>query len=171
MRDERRMRFEGLYYEHAPAVLAYALRRAGRDVAHDVVADTFLVLWRRFDELPDEPLPWLYGVARRTLANHRRGERRRELLLARLARREPDPSVEADDRVLRALASLRPAERELLMLVAWEELTPAEAALVLGCSANACRIRLHRGRRKLERALAEDSGALGAVATTPREAR
>lgn len=159
MREDRRQHFERLYREYGPAVLAYALRRADREAAQDSVAETFVVVWRRFDRLPHEPLPWLYGIARRTLANQRRAQRRRDLLTTRLASTEQPTHDEGDGRVLAALASLGRTDRELLMLVAWEGLTPTQAATALGCSANACRIRLHRARRKLERALeAEDHG-------------
>jgi RNA polymerase sigma-70 factor (ECF subfamily) len=162
--EDRRARFEALYRNHAGAVAAYALRRASREVAEDVVADTFLVVWRRLDRVPDTPLPWLYAVARRTLANHRRSAVRRESLASRLQLEfravQPNPV----DRGLRdALGSLRPNDREVLMLVAWEGLTPTEAAEALGCSPVACRIRLYRARKRLACALettARSSGEL-----------
>ncbi len=148
-------RFESLYREHYGRVLAYALRRATPDVAHDVVADTFLVAWRRRERLPDQPLPWLLGVARKTLANQRRSVRRRQSLVAELkaeqfARPGPpsEPTGAALD-VMAALVRLSEADRELMRLVAWEGLTPAEAAKVLGQSAATCRVRLHRARLRL----------------------
>jgi len=83
----RRQRFEALFTAHSSTVLAYALRRVDvADDAADVIADTFVVAWRRIDEVPpgDEARLWLYGVARRVLANHTRGDRRRTVLAARL---------------------------------------------------------------------------------------
>jgi RNA polymerase sigma-70 factor (ECF subfamily) len=169
VRDDQRERFELLYREHAPALLAYALRRADTEMAQDAVAEVFVVAWRRFDSLPEEPLPWLYGIARRTLANQRRGQRRRDLLHLRIASNERRLHDDGGDgRVLAALATLGRSDQELLMLVAWEGLTPTQAATALGCSANACRIRLHRARLKLERAL-EPSGRAGRATVKPRE--
>ncbi len=71
-----RVQFEQLYRQHAGAVLAYARRRTTQEAADDAVAEVFLIAWRRVDDVPAEPLPWLLGVARRVLANQRRGERR-----------------------------------------------------------------------------------------------
>ena len=81
---ERRLRFELLYAKHAPVVKAYVLRRADPTTADDVVADVFVVCWRRFEVIPTDPLPWLLGVAWRVLSTQRRGERRRGALRDRL---------------------------------------------------------------------------------------
>jgi RNA polymerase sigma factor (sigma-70 family) len=155
--------FDELYREHAGQVLAYCLRRSP-DSADDAVAETFATAWRRRDAIPAEPLPWLYGVARRVLANQRRSSRRQLSLTRRLA--EVPPAAVAPTSlapVLAALARLRPADRELLTLVAWEGLTPTQAATVLGSSATACRVRLFRARRRLERLLeAENAVAMRA---------
>jgi len=150
-----------LYAKHGRDVLAYALRRApSAEDAADALADTFLVAWRRLDRVPPEPDArlWLYGVARRSLANQRRGAERRGRLAERL-RVEASAVLETrarDDereRVLTALATLRADDRELLLLVGWEGLTPAEAARVLEISPVAARARLHRARRRLGKAL------------------
>jgi RNA polymerase sigma factor (sigma-70 family) len=167
--DERRARFERIWHECAPAVASYALRRTMPEAVEDAVAETFLVAWRRLDDVPAEPLPWLYGVARRTLANQRRGQARRAALTARLELELPTlPPQSGDGRVLEALGALGARDRELLMLVAWEGLSPAEAAVALGSSAVACRVRLHRARTRLaallDRAAPRPDG-------TPREAR
>ena len=162
----RRERFERLYAAHHAHVLGYVLRRAHPDDAADVVAETFLVAWRRLDDAPaGEMHLWLYGVARRVLANHRRGERRRTYLADRLRRewaaQNPIPrSPESDPRLAGAFQSLPDADRELLALEAWEQLDPGEIAAVLGCSRNAVRIRLHRARRRL-RAAMESSDPAG----------
>jgi len=151
----RQARFEALYQEHVGAVAAYALRRASRETSEDVVAETFLVAWRRLEDVPfEKPLPWLYGAARRTLANQRRAAVRRDALGTRLQLECRLLPVEpADPDVLTALRSLRAEEREVLMLVAWEGLTAREAAQVLACSPVAFRVRLHRARKRLTRAL------------------
>jgi len=157
------VRFGRLYREHGRAVLAYSLRRTGDpEDAADVVAETFLIAWRRLGDVPagDRARLWLYAVARRVLANRRRAEQRRTRLGERLAeslRTElatpPVPSGEAAA-TLRAIGELGDGDRELLLLVSWEELSPGEAARVLGISSLAARSRLHRARRRL-RALLE----------------
>ena len=159
--SEREQRFDDLYRAYFARVLAYALRRAPQEVAHDVVADTFLVAWRRLERLPEEPLPWLLAVARKTLANTRRGHSRRNLLLGKLEAREltrhsqlssSDPALELGE-ITVALGKLSDPDRELLQLIAWEGLTVVEAARALGQSAATCRVRLHRARRRLAREL------------------
>ena len=117
------------------------------------MAETFLVCWRRLDRVPDEPLPWLYAVARKTLANERR--RRARTAPAQVAVPLAEP-CRADDPVLAvAFARLSERDREVLRLVAWEGLALAEAARVLGCTALAARVRFHRAKRRLAARLAE----------------
>jgi RNA polymerase sigma-70 factor (ECF subfamily) len=148
--------FESLYRAHGPAVLAYCLRRAPRDVAEEAVSETFMVAWRRRGERVHEPLPWLLGIARRVLANQRRAARRQRALTDRLAAEPlPIPTPPQARPVLDALSRLNEADQEVLRLAAWEELPSAEAARVLGCSAVAYRIRLHRARQRLARTLTE----------------
>jgi RNA polymerase sigma-70 factor (ECF subfamily) len=154
-----RAAFESLFRAHVGAVHAYALRRSDAATADEVVADTFLVCWRRLDRVPDDALPWLYAVARRCLANRLRSGRRDR------ARSAPVPAVAADQtadtyeqqararEVLTALAALPAKEREALQLCAWEGLSPADAARVAGCTAAAFRVRLHRARRRLTEVL------------------
>jgi RNA polymerase sigma-70 factor, ECF subfamily len=174
-------RFARLYEEHGRELLAYALRRAaGPEDAADVVAETFLVAWRRGPEVPAgaKARLWLYGVARLVLANQRRSGNRRERLVGRLrdelavaAAAQPEPGPEAAP-VLQALGRIGDEDRELLLLVGWEELSPGEAARVLGVSAVAARSRLHRARRRLRRALGEvgeGTRAPGAGAEMQRE--
>lgn len=150
------MRFEALYRATSASVYAYCLRRGVGDSADDLVDDVYLVAWRRLDELPREPLPWLLGVARRTLANQRRSQGRYRTLIGRLAldagNEHAGPAESLP--VLEALQTLRPADREVLLLVAWDGLSTGQAARVLGCSAVAARVRLHRARRRLADSLA-----------------
>ncbi len=158
--DDRAARFERICEAHTPAVLAYALRRTTPENAADVAADTFLVAWRRLDEIDEATaLPWLYAVARRTLSSQRRATRRQRAVAERIAM-EPaagaDPGVPRSHPVLAALARLSEADREVLMLAAWEELPGEDAARVLGCSATAYRIRLHRARKRLRDHLTMD---------------
>ena len=152
--EERRRRFEAVYAANFGPMLGYVLRRTENgDDAADVVAETFLTAWRRLDDVPpgDRARLWLYGVARRMLANHYRGERRKSELADRL---RSDLAVTYLDQeytgsladIAAAFASLAGADRELLSLVAWEGLDNGEIASVLGCSRNAVRIRLHRAR-------------------------
>jgi RNA polymerase sigma factor (sigma-70 family) len=139
------------------AVWAYAARRAPAAVAQDVVAETFLVAWRRLDDAPADALPWLLAIARRQLANQRRGEHRRGALLARMRALEPrwtpPASAELDPALFEALARLPGHEREALLLTAWDGLDARAAAVVAGCSPAAFRVRLHRARRRIGREL------------------
>lgn len=159
---QRRTRFEAIYREHSPAIAAYAARRLGPDAAADVVADTFTTAWRRIDDVPGDECvrAWLFVVARNTLSNHRRSRRRADRLVQRLgsdlsaAVRAAAPATERDEALAAAFAALPPADRELLSLHAWDGLTHDELSIVLGCSSPTVRVRLHRARRRLSRALA-----------------
>ena len=155
-------RFDTLFIELQRPVLAYAIRRTQTMAdAEDVAAETFTIAWRKFDAIPaDEPLPWLYAVARRVLANHRRGNGRRERLAALLRIEDVATPLRAgedlDGPVFTALASLSTADQELLRLVAWEELGNQQIAAVLGITPNAVAIRLHRARSRFADALARE---------------
>jgi RNA polymerase sigma-70 factor, ECF subfamily len=144
-----------LYERYAGAVHCYALRRSDREIADEVTAQVFTVAWRRRSELPAEPLPWLYGVARRVLADQRRAEARRRNLGARLrgeAVRQDSPEF-ADRGLKEALGRLSSIDREVLLLRYWEELEPARIAAAIGCSRATTAVRLHRARLRLRRAL------------------
>jgi RNA polymerase sigma factor (sigma-70 family) len=155
--DERRHRFEQMYAANCGPILGYVLRRTENpDDAADVIAETFLTAWRRLEAEPAgaEARRWLYGVARRVLANYRRGERRRAVLADRLraelaAGYRPAQCTGELAEFAAAFRSLAEADREVLALVGWEGLDRGQAAAVLGCSRNAVRIRLHRARRRL----------------------
>ncbi|UYM07337.1 RNA polymerase sigma factor [Solicola gregarius] len=152
-------RFQRLYEANFTPLLGYALRRVSSpEDAADAVGETFLVAWRRAEQVPegDEARLWLYGVCRRVLANHNRGNTRRTRLGARLRatlaeQTIPDPAgdVALSVTVRAALARLRPADRELLQLSSWEHLEPREIAVVLGVSARSARTRLSRARQRL----------------------
>ena len=153
-------RFDAIFREHQRHVLAYAMRRTQTPAdAEDVAAETFTIAWRKIDAVPsDEPLPWLYAVARRVLANHRRGLGRRERLAALLRVDDVATPLRAgedhDGPAFAALATLSPADQELLRLVAWEELGNQQIAAVLGITPNAVAIRLFRARERFAAALA-----------------
>jgi RNA polymerase sigma-70 factor (ECF subfamily) len=153
--EDRRLRAEALFAAHGRAVLAYARRRASSTVADEVLSDVFVVAWRRLDDLPQDPRPWLLACARSSLANHRRAERRRLRLIERLATVVPAQAVCVSDGGLMAaaLASIKEGDREALLLTAWEGLSAAQAAAVLGCSPEAFRKRSERARRRLASAL------------------
>jgi RNA polymerase sigma factor (sigma-70 family) len=163
-------RFEAVFRVHAGRVVAYCLRRLGdRAAAEDVAAETFLVAWRRLDAMPaDDELPWLLGIARRTISNQRRSDRRRERLLARVVAEEvagatePDPPPNASGAIHVALGQLSERDREVLMLTTWDGLDQRRAAAVVGCSEGAFKVRLHRARKRLAR-------ALDATSSTPEE--
>lgn len=171
-RSDELWRFQAIYEAHYGAVNAYARRRAadGADV-QDAVAETFTIAWRRLPEVPedDAALPWLYGVARRVLANQRRGNRRRADLSTRL-RGEDTDSIEIESQVvagderrivLAALARLRDADQEVLRLAVWEELPHREIAQVVGCSESSVAVRLHRARNRLGREIGKEGRRVG----------
>lgn len=154
--------FDACFRAYYTEVLAYALRRVGeRPRAEDVAAETFAVAWRRLDDLPSEPLPWLLGIARGVMLNDARTTRRRSRLRARMAGARtsgsgPDPADAVAERsaILAALGRLSEREREVLRLAAWEGLDGRAAAAALGCSRGAYAVRLHRARRQLAKELA-----------------
>ncbi|MBB6567609.1 RNA polymerase sigma factor [Kribbella sandramycini] len=156
---EQLVRFEELFAAHHERVLAYLLRRVTNsgDV-DDLVAETFLTAWRRLGDVPggEGALPWLYAVARRVLANHRRREQTRLALVDKLRTApvhtgHPDPEGAA--LTAAAWRELPERDREVLALIAWEGLEADQVAVVLGCSRNAVRIRLHRAKRRFEKLL------------------
>ncbi|MER5646292.1 RNA polymerase sigma factor [Streptosporangium sp. NPDC002524] len=154
-----RDRFEAVYDAYYPAIHQYAARRAGSpDDTTDVISETFLTAWRRIGDVPEgeEALLWLYGVARRVLANQRRGASRRAVLAERLrgelAADRPVGPVELDH-VRAAFDELPERDREVLALACWEGLTSERIARVVGCTAIAARTRLHRARKRLAAAL------------------
>lgn len=155
-----RERFALIFDAHLRAVRAYAVRRVPRQEADDVVSETFLVAWRRIDDVPADALPWLLGVARRVLGEERRAALRRDRLQERMviegsiAGGEPG-WTEPDGTVLAALAALPARDRELVLLVCWEGLSSADAARIVGCTPTAARVRLHRARRRLGELMAE----------------
>jgi RNA polymerase sigma factor (sigma-70 family) len=151
--------FQALYEAHYPRILGYALRRtACAEDAADVVADVFATAWRKLDEIPrgDEALLWLYGVARRVLANHRRKQRGRSAVLEMLARDYDEtfgvdllPATGGVSRMLaEAWSALTPDDRELLGLLVWETLSVEQIATVVGCARPVAKVRLHRARRR-----------------------
>ncbi|BCB82976.1 RNA polymerase sigma factor [Phytohabitans suffuscus] len=155
--------FTALYVTHYSHVVKYALRRlADLDASIDLAQEVFVVAWRRRVQVPDHGLPWLYGVARRLLANHWRARRSAPTVVlltvdgGEYAHAEPPADQGVSDRlaaVRAALGELSYMDQEILRLVGWEELTVSEAATVLGCRRATAAVRLHRARRRLSEAL------------------
>jgi RNA polymerase sigma-70 factor (ECF subfamily) len=163
--DHAVRRFTELCSETYRPVLAYAMRRTRSvDDAHDVVSSTFLVAWRRLDDVldADVPLAWLYGVARKTLSNQRRSTQRQAAVAQRAAEFGRDAHQVGADRIIEsqaewskimtALETLSERDREVLRLAAFEQLAPAEIAVVLGVSSARARTWLYRARRRLNHA-------------------
>lgn len=168
-------RIEQLFDAHADRVYRYALRRAPAD-ADEVVSETFLVAWRRAADIPDDALPWLLGVARRVLANRRRADRRRAVLGAAVEHHRAAPTPDTGEAVgtraavFAALARLSERDRELLLLLAWDDLDHAAIGRVVGCSTGAVAVRLHRARRRFARELERESAGLDATVLAPQGA-
>jgi RNA polymerase sigma-70 factor (ECF subfamily) len=155
-------RFEEVFEAHDGTIMAYLRRRSGSDIdTEDVAATTFMAVWRRIDALPAGPdvHRWVLRIARGNLSNLERGRRRQRLLWQRLFNQLPTERASLDvlelrpddGLAMRAFVRLRPSEREVIRLVAWDGMSHAEAAEMLGCSENALNIRLHRARRSLQR--------------------
>lgn len=150
--------FVSLYHDNYRILLAYARRRVDEQTADEVVSETFLVAWRRRDEVPEGyERAWLFGVARNTVLTAARSARRLNRLRSKIRGATPpawaDSPPEVTDRasaLLPALRSLREADREILMLVAWEEMSHAEIGEAMGISPNAVAIRVHRARKRLD---------------------
>lgn len=157
--DDDRERFTALYDQYRPRVWAYAASRVGGQLADEVVSETFTVAWRRFEDMPSATLPWLLGVARNMIRESVRAQTRRDSLTAELRQWTEESETDLADgvvdrmAVLRALAELSDADREVLTLVAWQGLSPRAAGRVLGCTTAAFRVRLHRARKRLVAAL------------------
>lgn len=167
-----RARLTRLYEAHADAVYRYARHRVDVQTAEDVVAETFLIAWRRLDSVPRKAVPWLLATARKVIANEVRSESRRVALAARVATRsvadhpgEPDTTEDRHD-VLAALKELPPADQEVLVTSAWYDLTAFRAAEVLGCSPVAYAVRLHRARKRLARLLTQSRVAAAGASRT-----
>ena len=161
--QEAEAKFKRMYEAHHKQVLAYCLRRSRSD-GWDAAADTFAVAWTRIDVAPDGEgaLPWLYTIARKVLANvHRKraSATRLEARIGGLARSSPvEPDIQVvqrseEQRLVEAVNRLRPDDREVLRLVAWEELSHSQIAEMLGISASAVGQRIHRAIKRLRREL------------------
>jgi RNA polymerase sigma-70 factor (ECF subfamily) len=157
---QQKQRFSEVYAAFYGHVFAYAARRVGEEAADDITAETFMVAWRRFDVMPSDSLPWLYGVARNMLlrarANHARQEATKKAMTEEGVVAESAESSNA--RLWEAWASLSETDREVLALVAWEELRVTDAARVIGCSASVFSVRLYRARKRFERLLEPSRG-------------
>jgi RNA polymerase sigma-70 factor (ECF subfamily) len=159
--DERSAQFDALFTATQRRVFAYLLRRGTPPTdIDDIVADVYVVVWRRFVDVPrDDPLPWLIGVARNVLRNHQRTRLRDDALLRRLRSEPPRDQAAVDATsndiaaIRHALADLSEPDRELLQLAAVEELSPAQIGVALGCKAVTARVRLHRARTRLQASL------------------
>ena len=174
---EREKRMRNLVVLVVAPVRRYLHRRTDAATADDVIGDTLLVCWRRLDEVPDDALPWAIVVARQCLSNAQRAERRRTRLIGRIIAIDPPPAAADENpaastvdegtavaaRVTAALASLRRDDAEILRLWAWDELKSPQLAVVLGISANAAAIRLHRAKARLKQELLKSGNPTGHV--------
>ena len=156
MTELDQVRLRALFTEHRTAVLAYAQRRVDAAAAEDVTSEVFVVAVRRSNEIPSNPLPWLYGVARHVIDNQHRSASRFNRLVRRSEASTPEANPESVDELVAAnlwfaaaFARLTEDDREVIGLVVWEELTARELGAALGCSAPAATMRLRRARSRL----------------------
>lgn len=158
------VRLSRAYAEYRDALWRYASRRTDHDDASDVVSTVFIIAWRKIDQMPEDPLPWLYKIAHYEVLKARRRRLHRTRLDSNLPVGHTVATVDDHEVVIDAiwveqfLCSLRPADAELLRLLVWEDLDIARAATVLGCTTAAAHVRLHRIRKRSEarlRALAD----------------
>ncbi|WP_211489696.1 RNA polymerase sigma factor [Georgenia thermotolerans] len=164
MPNDRQLRFRDLYARTRDDVLRFAKRRVHPSHAEDVVAEVYLVAWRRLEDAPRLAGPqraWLFGIARRCLLNAYRADGRRAALAVRLAAAgEVAHAVAADHDgvhqridLARAWRRLGAEDQEVLALTVFDDLTSTEAAQVLGITPPAYRVRLMRARRRLRQHL------------------
>lgn len=158
-------RFSELFMAHYTQVRAYAARRVGESDADDIAAECFSAAFRRLDDAPSNELPWLIGIARGLVSNHRRSTRRllsaHQRLEAQADRAHVDVVEEpSSGPTIAALESLPDRDQEILKLIAWDELTVADVAQVLGCTRTNVAVRLHRARGRFRRALAQHEDPL-----------
>ncbi|MGY2875645.1 RNA polymerase sigma factor (sigma-70 family) [Marmoricola sp. URHA0025 HA25] len=147
--------FTHAWHRDGPRVAAYARRHVPAGEVADVVSETFLQAWRRWDDVPRPPLAWLIGTARKVAGNQRRGGSRQAPLQQRLellrdaAQSAEDAGLLATERIeaLAALSALPEQQREALLLVAWDGLTPQQAAVAMGVRPGTFRVRTHRARK------------------------
>jgi RNA polymerase sigma factor (sigma-70 family) len=160
-------RFAEIFDRHYAEIHGFAARRLGSSLADDVAAETFLIAFdrrRRYDRSHPSARPWLYGIASNLIARHHRAESRQYRALARAGTPEAvdedvDGRVDAAAQraaLAAALVEIAERDREVLLLVAWGQLSCEEAARALGIKAATARSRLHRARRKTRAALAAD---------------
>jgi len=144
-----REEFEELFAANFSDLIRFVRRRAPEQLVDDVVAETFLVAWRRREELPAHPRPWLFTTASNVLRNALRRETREQLVAERVwlpDAADADSSAEID--ALNALRAMSDADQEVLSLHVWEDLSDTEAAHVLGCSRAAFSMRLSRAKKR-----------------------
>lgn len=159
-------RFEALARQLVDPLRRFLIRRTDPETAEDALADTLLVCWRRLDDVPEDPLPWAYGVARNCLANELRSARRQERVAAKVAAAGPIEetmplAADGDPELAEALTTLSETDAELLRLWAWEQLTTSEIAEALEITPNAAAVRLHRAKAKLRSVLGKSDAAAG----------
>lgn len=159
--------FDRLWNVNAGNVRAYLQRRVQPQDVDDLLSEVFVVAWRHRDRKPNSELPWLYGIGRKVVSTHYRGAQRRNDLEVKLDRQ---PATHVDElarsdlrgEIADALATLDPDDRELLLLTAWEGLTPKEIAVATGSNSPAVRMRLSRARSRFEQAVASEAHVKGA---------
>jgi RNA polymerase sigma factor (sigma-70 family) len=151
VRDKQQ--FRAIYEAHHASVCAYFARRVARDDVEDLAAETFAIAWRKLPRRVEHPLPWLYAVAGKVLANHRRRVARHGAFAPDPATGDPAERIGGDRGLAAAFAALGERDREALCLVAWEGLSVADAARAAGCSTATFQVRLSRARARLARLL------------------
>ena len=163
-----RARFESMHLLVRDPLARFLARRVPVDEVEDLFAETMVVIWRRLADVPEEAeVAWTLGVARRVVANHRRGVSRWRRLVDRVGLAEPrassDVSLGTDPALATAMARLSSGDAEILRLSVWDELAPREIAIALGISPNAASIRLRRAKARLRDLLRTQGDAVRAI--------
>jgi len=156
-------------FQNLGSIVRYAAARGSRD-PEGIAAEVMTIAWRRLPSLPaDDPRPWLFVTARNLLMAERRRTGRQATLDAHHAETPAAEAESGDPAVTAALMELRPADRDALLLVSWDDLTPAQAARVAGISPVAFRVRLYRARRRFEQALSSQRDGVNGSHTVGME--
>ncbi|MDR2704027.1 MAG: RNA polymerase sigma factor [Cellulomonadaceae bacterium] len=169
--NQARARFTELWLTQHSAVAKFAARRVDPDLVDDIIAETFMIAWQKVELIPTHEKPWLLTIAQNVIATRTRAKGRQHSLALRVATEPetihfPDELAISRVHIAQAWQKLTEAEREVLALTAWDGLSVAEAAQVLGCLRSTFSVRLTRARRHLKALLNDTPKPTTTIAST-----